>query len=87
MINWEKGLTEAQKELLTKLLNEEKNIPFKYYLIIYGNNTRKVFGRLLPKNKLIRERESGYTYYLEIDNKVQPFSTFEYTIIEAKEDN
>lgn len=85
MINWEKGLTEAQEELLTRLLKEESNIPLKWYLITDGKNTRKEFGRLLPKNKLIKERESGYTYYLEINNKVEKFSAFKYTITEIKE--
>ena len=85
MIDWNKGLTEAQEELLVKLLKEESKIPLSWYYITDGKNIRKEFGRLLPRNKLIRERESGYTYYLEINNKIYNFCAFKYTINKIEE--
>ena len=89
MIDWSKGLTIEQEQLLAELLEQEKLIEPKYWLIKHKNNLeepRLIFGRLLPKNKLIPERDSGYTYYIEYAGKVYKFSAFHYNISEQNEE-
>lgn len=85
MINWTKGLTEEQEQLLQKLLDEESLIPVKKYLLKSKSRDIEVVGKLLPRNKLVQDREYGYTIYIEEDNVLRKFSAFNYTITEIEE--
>lgn len=87
MIDWTKGLTKEQEVKLAQLLEEEKQILPKNYIVSYGKQTLEIFGRLLPRNKFIKEREYGYTYYIEVDGEVQAFSAFHSKISEKVEEN
>ena len=82
MINWDKGLSEEQQLLLNKLLEEESKIEPKWYSITCGEEEYIKFGKRLPRNKLIRERDSGYTYYLEVNGLLYKYSAFRYKIKE-----
>ena len=82
MINWDKGLSEEQQLLLNKLLEEESKIEPKWYSITCGEEEYIKFGKRLPRNKLIRERDSGYTYYLEVEGLLYKYSAFRYKIKE-----
>lgn len=84
MINWDKGLSEEQQVLLNKLLEEESKIEPKWYSITCGEEECIKFGKWLPKNKLVRERDSGYTYYLEVDGILYKYSAFSYKIKEIE---
>lgn len=79
MIDWTKGLTPEQKELLKELEEYESTIiPQTHMFQTSFGKTVTVFGRLLPKNKLIKAREHGYTYYVENDGVLTMFSAFSY---------
>ena len=84
MIDWIEGLTEEQEQKLAESLEQEKLIEPKYYNIIpkwgKGQKLFTIFGRLLPQNKLIPERDCGYTIYIECGEKLYKYSTFQYRV-------
>lgn len=79
MINWAKGLTKDQEVLLEKMLKEEEKIPVETYTFVSGSEEKVLTGRLLPKNKLVRERDSGYTYYIETEDGLVTLSAFHWS--------
>ena len=82
MINWNKGLRPEQELLLEQLLEQESLIQPSYHKFISDNYPDlTIFGRLLPRNKLIKERDSGYTYYVEAEGILHRFSAFKYKLI------
>lgn len=81
MINWQIGLSDNQKQLLEEQLKEEALIEPKYHKFIYRDEEIEIFGKLLPRNKLIREREYGYTYYIEENGVLKTYSAFHYKLI------
>lgn len=86
MIDWAKGLTKEQEIKLAQLLEEEKQILPKNYIVSCGEQTLEIFGRLLPRNKFIKEREYGYTYYIEVNRELKVFSAFHCKISEKVEE-
>ena len=71
-------LTERQQETLNRLLAEESKIPVERHVFsIYGDEIALV-GRMLPRNKLVAGRESGYMNYIETNEGLITLSAFTY---------
>ncbi len=85
MINWEIGLNEHQKEVLQTLLKEESKIQVQEHVFSKNNIGVIIVGKLLPKNKLVQERESGYTHYIQTADKLECLSAFSYKLIKSEE--
>jgi len=85
MVNWTKGLSDWQLEKLNELLAEEKKIPTKTYEILNkeGGIVETLTGRCLPKNKLVRGRDSGYTIYIDTKEGLRSFSAFSFNLKET----
>lgn len=80
MINWKNGLSEDQQKLLRKMLSEEREIPIETHVLESNDSTIVLTGRLLPQNKLIPERNSGYSIYIETQDGLRRFSAFHWKL-------
>jgi len=80
MINWNKGLTPTQQEALDAMLAEEAKIPIETMVFNNGDIARTVTGRYIGKNKLVQERDSGYTHYIETEDGLVSLSAFSWKL-------
>ncbi len=82
MIDWTKGLNSTQRQLLKTSFEEESKIPILEHTFTHrGNEKDKVLtDRLLPKNSLVPDRDSGYTYYIDTAEGLVRLSAFSWTI-------
>jgi len=81
MINWAMGLSDRQKEILTDSLKEEEKIPIMKHRFENNGKIKELIGKRLFKNKLIRERDSGYTHYIQTNDKLEILSAFNWNYI------
>ena len=79
MINWTKGLTSLQEDRLAELLVEESKIPIEEHMFTCKSDTKVLTGRLLPKNRLVIERDIGYMYFVETSTDLVSLSVFDWT--------
>lgn len=85
MINWLKGLEPWQEERLKKLLEEESKIPIMTHTFKSNNKELVITGRLLPKNRLVQERDIGYMHFVETEDKLETFSAFNWKLEKSEE--
>jgi hypothetical protein len=81
MINWTVGLSDRQKEILAVSLEEEKHIPIMKHKFENNGKIKELTGKRLFKNKLIRGRDSGYTHYIQTQDKLESLSAFNWNYI------
>lgn len=62
------------------MLSEERKIPIETHVLESNHSTIVLTGRLLPQNKLIKERESGYNIYIETPDGLRSFSEFHWKL-------
>lgn len=86
MINWDKGFSKDQEEILETLKKSEESIPvMKHTLVDNSGSESVIIGKKLAQNKLIRYRSSGYAFYFETENGLKTFSSFNWTLKGSEE--